>query len=68
MLGRRNQEQKLKVFGHELTLPQQYALVAGCSLPIYIWAGAGSAMFWVLGQYLLVVLYIVLFHYSLTLR
>lgn len=49
MLGRRNPDQKLKVFGRELTLPQQYALVAGCSLPVYIWAGAGSAMFWVLG-------------------
>lgn len=49
MLNKRNTDQKLKVFGHELTVPQQYALVAGCSLPIYIWVGAGSAMFWVLG-------------------
>lgn len=49
IVSTRNPDQKLKVCGHELTLPQQYALVAGCSLPIFIWSGAGSAVFWVLG-------------------
>ncbi|XP_075213033.1 prenylated Rab acceptor protein 1 [Lycorma delicatula] len=42
-------ERQLVLFGHHLTLHQQYMLVGICSLPIYFMAGAGSAVFWVLG-------------------
>jgi len=48
-LSRRNAQQPLVLFGHTLSLEQQYALVAGVSIPVYILVGAGSAMFWVLG-------------------
>lgn len=48
-LTKRSAEKKLSIIGHELTITQQYALVAVCSMPFYYWAGAGAAMFWVLG-------------------
>lgn len=48
-LSRRHEQKKLTVFGHELTLAQQYGLVAACSMPVYYMVGAGAAMFWVLG-------------------
>ncbi|KAF2896361.1 hypothetical protein ILUMI_09824 [Ignelater luminosus] len=48
-LSKRHAEKKLVIFGHELTLAQQYGLVTLCSMPIYYLAGAGAAMFWVLG-------------------
>ncbi|XP_066998943.1 prenylated Rab acceptor protein 1 [Anabrus simplex] len=49
ILSLKNAERKLTILGHELTLAQQYGLVALCSLPIFHWAGAGAALFWVLG-------------------
>lgn len=48
-LSSRQNERKLTVLGHELTLAQQYGLVAICSIPLFIWAGAGAAVFWVIG-------------------
>lgn len=48
-LQKRSEQQKLVLFGHELTLAQQYGVVALCSMPIYYIVGAGAAMFWVLG-------------------
>jgi anoctamin-1 len=41
---------KLSVFAYELTLAQQYGLIAVCSLPLFYLAGAGAAIFWVLGK------------------
>lgn len=49
ILSLKNAERKLNIFGHELTLAQQYGVIALCSLPVFYWAGAGAAMFWVLG-------------------
>jgi len=49
-LSSKQNERKLTVFGHELTLAQQYGLVAICSIPLFIWAGAGAAVFWVIGR------------------
>lgn len=49
-LSSKQNERKLTVFGHELTLAQQYGLVAICSIPLFIWAGAGAAVFWVIGK------------------
>lgn len=48
-LSKRHAEKKLVIFGHELTLAQQYGVVCLCSMPIFYLAGAGAAMFWVLG-------------------
>lgn len=39
------------VLGKELTLAQQYALLAACSMPVYYLVGAHAAMFWVIGKY-----------------
>lgn len=43
------EKQSLKIFGKELTLAQQYGVLLLCSMPVYYLAGAGAAMFWVLG-------------------
>lgn len=48
-LSKRHQERKFILFGNELTLAQQYGIVALCSLPVFYLVGAGAAMFWVLG-------------------
>merc|ERR1711997_727864 len=47
--GVKNQDRKLSIAGHEVSLAQQYGLVAVCSVPFFIWAGAGGIVFWVLG-------------------
>lgn len=53
-LSKRQIEKKLVIFGHELTLAQQYGVVAICSIPLFIWAGAGAAVFWVIGKFKIV--------------
>ena len=45
-----NLEKKLVVGGHELSLAQQYGLVTVISFPLFYIAGAGAAVFWVLGK------------------
>ena len=49
LLSKRSAERKITVVGHELSLPQQYGLVALFSFPLFYLAGAGAAVFWVLG-------------------
>lgn len=36
--------------GKELTVPHQMSLAGGISLPVFWLAGAGAAVFWVLGE------------------
>nr|CAD7463586.1 unnamed protein product [Timema tahoe] len=48
ILSLKNSERKISFMGHELTLVQQYGLIAVCSFPIFYLAGAGAALFWVL--------------------
>jgi hypothetical protein len=50
ILSVKNTERKIRIFAHELTLAQQYGLVAVCSLPLFYLAGAGAAIFWILGK------------------
>jgi hypothetical protein len=38
--------------GHELSLVQQYACVGVLAFPLFWMAGAGAAVFWVIGWYL----------------
>ncbi|KAJ8976597.1 hypothetical protein NQ317_005787 [Molorchus minor] len=54
-LNRRQQEKKLTIFGKELTIAEQYGLVALCSLPVYYLVGAHAAMFWVIGASVVVI-------------
>jgi len=48
-LSTKQQNRKLMIANHEVTLVQQYAAVALFSIPIFLLAGAGAAVFWVLG-------------------
>ncbi|KAF4519648.1 hypothetical protein B566_EDAN004985 [Ephemera danica] len=48
-LATKQAERTLTIMGRELSLAQQYAMVAIASLPIFLWAGAGAAVFWVMG-------------------
>lgn len=50
ILSLKQNERKLTLLGKELTLAQQYGLVGICSLPVFYLAGAGAALFWVLGK------------------
>ncbi|XP_061184239.1 prenylated Rab acceptor protein 1-like isoform X2 [Saccostrea echinata] len=49
IISLKNQERKVRILGKELSLVQQYAAVGLCSFPIFWLAGAGSAVFWVIG-------------------
>ena len=40
---------QLYSLGREVSLAQQYGLIALCSIPFFLWAGAGGVVFWVLG-------------------
>ncbi|KAJ9594081.1 hypothetical protein L9F63_014493 [Diploptera punctata] len=55
ILSLKNAERKINILGHELTLAQQYGMVALCSLPLFYLAGAGSVIFWVLGASIFII-------------
>jgi len=42
-------QRKLILGGREVTLAQQYAAIAVASIPLFVFAGAGTAVFWVIG-------------------
>ena len=46
------------ITGRELSLAQQYAVVGVCSFPLFWLAGAGSAVFWVIGWYYLFIVFV----------
>ncbi|CAL1548276.1 unnamed protein product [Lymnaea stagnalis] len=52
----KNQDRKISVMGRELSLAQQYAAVGALSFPLFWIAGAGSAVFWVIGASFFVVM------------
>lgn len=54
-LSSKQVERKLFLGGREVSLAQQYAGVAICSIPLFLLAGAGSAVFWVIGASFFVV-------------
>merc|ERR1712198_581089 len=45
----KNAERKMAIAGHEVSLAHQYGVIAVCSIPFFLWAGAGGIVFWVLG-------------------
>ena len=49
--------EKRMIAGREVQLAHQYAVVAVFTIPLLYIAGAGSAMFWVLGKLFLSVYY-----------
>merc|ERR1712045_574815 len=49
VLSAKQQNRKLMIANHEVTLVQQYAVVGLVSIPLFLLAGAGAAVFWVLG-------------------
>jgi len=51
----RNQEQKILIAGHEVTLAAQYSLTLLLCIPLLILAGATGVVFWVLGASLFVI-------------
>ncbi|KAM9114486.1 prenylated Rab acceptor protein 1 [Pangshura tecta] len=51
----RTQQSRLVLFGRELSTAHQYGLAGGVSFPFFWLAGAGSAVFWVLGATLVVI-------------
>merc|ERR1712002_341695 len=64
IISTRPADTPLKVFGHEVSTTQQYALAALCSFPLFFLAGAGSAVFWVLGVSFFLVCLHASFHIS----
>jgi len=53
--GHRNQDRKLILGGKEVPLAQQYAAIGVISIPLFVIAGAGGAVFWVIGASIFVV-------------
>ncbi|XP_010861399.1 PREDICTED: prenylated Rab acceptor protein 1 [Bison bison bison] len=51
----RTLQSKFVLFGREVSPAHQYALAGGVSFPFFWLAGAGSAVFWVLGATLVVI-------------
>ena len=43
----------LFLVGREFSIAEQYGLVLTISLPLFFFASAGSAVFWIIGLYFL---------------
>ncbi|ELU09515.1 hypothetical protein CAPTEDRAFT_19146 [Capitella teleta] len=52
----KNADKKFSLMGHELSLAQQYASVGLMSIPVLWLAGAGSAIFWIIGASVFVIM------------
>jgi len=52
----KNVENQIRVCGRELNLAQQYAAVGLISIPLFLLAGAGSVIFWLIGASLVIIL------------
>jgi len=65
ILQLKNKERKVKFMGKEVSLAQQYAGVGLASIPIFIIAGAGTAVFWVIGASIVfIVLHAAFYNYE----
>jgi len=49
LISVKNQSQKITIGGHEISLAGQYSIVLLCCIPLFLLAGAGGVVFWVLG-------------------
>nr|XP_002126562.1 prenylated Rab acceptor protein 1-like [Ciona intestinalis] len=60
----KNEKSNIKILGHEITHMQQYAVAGALTFPLFFVAGAGAAVFWVLGVSFLLVALHASFHIS----
>lgn len=51
----KNKNGTIKVLGKELGLAQLYSAAAILSIPLFLIAGAGSAVFWIIGASMVVI-------------
>ncbi|XP_014345133.1 prenylated Rab acceptor protein 1 isoform X2 [Latimeria chalumnae] len=51
----KTQESKLVLFGREVSAAHKYGVAGGVSFPFFWLAGAGSAVFWVLGATMVII-------------
>ncbi|CAF0925320.1 unnamed protein product [Didymodactylos carnosus] len=58
----KNRERQLSVLGRQIPVAQQYLAVACLCIPLLIMVGAGSAIFWILGASVFVIILHALFH------
>lgn len=49
MISLKNENQKISVMGREVSVVHQYCAVGAMSFPLFWLAGAGSAVFWIIG-------------------
>ncbi|KAL4229412.1 Prenylated Rab acceptor protein 1 [Mactra antiquata] len=56
IISLKNKDNQLKIMGRELSVAQQYGMVGICSFPLFWLAGAGSAVFWVIGASFFVIM------------
>lgn len=54
-IANKNKDKKISIAGHEITLAGQYGVVMLCCIPLFLLAGAGGVVFWVLGASLFVI-------------
>ncbi|BFZ25447.1 hypothetical protein BsWGS_28486 [Bradybaena similaris] len=52
----RNHDRKVTVMGRDVSLTHQYGAIAATSFPLFWLAGAGSAVFWVIGASVLAIM------------
>ncbi|ESO93854.1 hypothetical protein LOTGIDRAFT_153327 [Lottia gigantea] len=56
IISLKNADKKISIMGRELGLAQQYTTVGLCSFPLFWLAGAGSAVFWIIGASFFVIM------------
>jgi len=47
----KSKQQNFKILGKEMSLAQVYTTLGLISIPVFLIAGAGSAVFWIIGIY-----------------
>lgn len=52
----KNKDGNLKLFGRDLSLAQLYSVAGVFSVPLFLIAGAGSAVFWIIGASIFVII------------
>ena len=51
----KNKDGKLKFLGKEISLAQLYTVAGCCSIPLFLITGATSAVFWIIGASLCII-------------
>ncbi|KAK6173527.1 hypothetical protein SNE40_016959 [Patella caerulea] len=56
IISLKNADKKMSIMGREISVAQQYAAVGVGSFPLFWLAGAGSAVFWIIGASFFVIM------------